>query len=69
MALALDELKDTDTVFDVEGFQYIADKDFIEKATPVKIDFSEYGFKLTSGLDLGAGGGCSGCGTSGEGCS
>ncbi len=71
MGLALDELKKTDDVYDIEGFQYIVDKEFMEKAAPIKVDFSRYGFKLTSGMDLGpeSGSGCSGCGTSEQGCS
>jgi hypothetical protein len=53
--------KDTDDVFDIDGFKYIVDKEFLIKATPIKVDFSEMGFKLDSGIDFGAG--CSGCGT------
>ncbi len=59
--MALDEPKDTDNVFDIDGFQYIVDKDFMEKAKFIKVDFSEMGFKLDSDIDFGAG--CSGCGT------
>jgi Fe-S cluster assembly iron-binding protein IscA len=61
--MALDEPKATDDVFDIDGFQYIVDKDFMEKAKPIKVDFSEMGFKLDSGIDFGSGSGCSGCGT------
>ena len=66
MALALDEAKNTDTVFEVGGHKYIADNEFLKAATPVMIDFNEMGFKVTSSLDLSAmGGGCSGCSSSG----
>jgi Fe-S cluster assembly iron-binding protein IscA len=61
--MALDEPKDTDDIFDIDGFQYIVDKDFIEKAKPIKVDFSEMGFKLDCAINFGAG--CSGCGTTG----
>ena len=61
LAMALDEPKETDDVFDIDGFKYIVDKEFLIKATPIKVDFSEMGFKLDSWIDLGAG--CSGCGT------
>jgi iron-sulfur cluster assembly protein len=61
--MALDEPKDTDDVFDIEGFQYIVDKDFMEKAKPIKVDFSEMGFKLDCAVDFGAASGCSDCGT------
>jgi iron-sulfur cluster assembly protein len=62
--MALDEPKDTDNVFNVNGFQFILDKDFYEKVKPVKVDFMGYGFKISSNIDLGAkaAGGCGGCG-------
>jgi Fe-S cluster assembly iron-binding protein IscA len=37
--MALDEPKDDDSVFDVNGFQFIMEKEFYEKAQPVKVDF------------------------------
>ena len=61
--MALDEPKTTDDVFDIDGFQYIVDKDFMEKAKPIKVDFSEMGFKLDCAIDFGEG--CSSCGTTG----
>jgi iron-sulfur cluster assembly protein len=62
--MALDEPKETDNVFNVNGFQFIVDKAFYEKVKPVKVDFMGYGFKISSGLELGAGAaaGCGGCG-------
>ena len=30
LAMALDESKDTDQVFDIDGFQFIVDKEFIK---------------------------------------
>lgn len=64
LAMALDEPKVSDDVFDIDGFQYIVDKDFLEKAKPIKVDFSEMGFKLDCGIDFGSASGCSSCGTS-----
>jgi iron-sulfur cluster assembly protein len=61
--MALDEPRETDQVFNVNGFKFIVDKDFYEKAKPVKVDFMGYGFRISSNLQLGAsgcGGGCSG---------
>jgi len=52
--MALDEPKETDNVFNVNGFQFILDKDFYEKVKPVKVDFMGYGFKISSNLELGA---------------
>ncbi|QTA88108.1 Uncharacterized protein dnm_041490 [Desulfonema magnum] len=57
--MALDEPKDTDNVYEVEGFKYIVDKDFMEKVEPIKVDFMDIGFKLTSSVDFGSG--CKSC--------
>ena len=59
--MALDEPKATDDIFDIEGFQYIVDKDFLEQAKPIKVDFSEIGFKLDCSIDFESG--CSDCGS------
>ena len=61
LSLALDEPKDSDDVYDVDGFQYVVDKEFLKKATPIKVDFREMGFSISSSIKLGAG--CSSCGT------
>lgn len=61
--MALDEPKESDTVYEIDGFTYIVDREFMEKAQPIKVDFTEMGFKLDSGIDFGAKSGCSGCGT------
>ena len=67
LAMALDEPKETDETFEVDGFKYIVDKDFLEKAKPIKIDFLEIGFKLTSSLVFDQSQGCAGsCSTGGE---
>ncbi|NNL78446.1 MAG: heme biosynthesis protein HemY, partial [Desulfobacterales bacterium] len=41
--MALDEPKETDDVYDVNGFQFVMDKDFGEKPKPVTVDFLGYG--------------------------
>ena len=64
--MALDEPNELDQEFDVEGFKYLVNKEFLDRVQPIKVDFHMYGFKLDCGVDLGAGGGCSGCGTSGS---
>ena len=63
MAMALDEPKDTDNVYDVNGFQFIMDKEFDEKAKPVTVDFLGYGFKISSSIDFGPASACSSCGS------
>ncbi|MFC1515155.1 hypothetical protein ACFL7E_00190 [Thermodesulfobacteriota bacterium] len=62
--MALDEQKDNDTVYDIDGFTYLVNQDFLEKAKPIKVDFLVHGFKLDCGLEFGPADGCSACGTS-----
>jgi iron-sulfur cluster assembly protein len=65
--MALDEPKDTDEVFEVNGYKYLVNKEFMEKAIPIKVDFAMYGFKLDCGMDFGSG--CGSCSTEGSCCS
>ena len=67
LAMALDEPKDSDNVIDVNGFQFIMDKEFFEKAKPVKVDFLGYGFSISSSIEFGPSA-CSSCGTAGNTC-
>ncbi|NOY70647.1 MAG: hypothetical protein GXP53_14365 [Deltaproteobacteria bacterium] len=60
--MVLDEPNEADEVFDVKGFQFIANKDFLRQAQPVTVDFSGIGFKINSSMDLGAAG-CGSCGS------
>ena len=59
--MVLDELKDTDEVFKVNGFTMLVDKDLHEQIKSVSVDYVNYGvgsgFKLTSEVPVG--GGCS----------
>ena len=52
LAMALDEPKENDKVFDVNGFQFIMENEFYEKAQPVKVDFLGYGFKIDSNIEF-----------------
>lgn len=68
--MALDEPKDSDNTYEIDGYKYIVDKSFMEKVQPINVDFSNYGFKVTCAVDFSAsGGGCSGCGSSSNCCS
>ena len=58
----VDEIKDTDTVFDIDGFQFIIDKDFLKEAKPIKVDYSRFGFQFDCSLEFEEG--CSGCASS-----
>jgi len=60
--MALDELKDTDTVFDIDGFQFIVDEDFLGEAAPIRVDFSHFGFQFDCAIEFE--GGCTACPTS-----
>ena len=63
MALALDEPKDTDDVFDVEGYSFLVDKELMAKAEQMTVDLTYMGFQVTSNLELGGGGCGSSCST------
>jgi iron-sulfur cluster assembly protein len=64
--MALDEPRDSDETFAVNGFTFLVNKDFLEKVKPIKVDFTGYGFKVDCGIQFGQGGGCSGCGSAGS---
>lgn len=66
VSMALDEKKESDSVFKFAGIEYLVDVAFLEEAKPIEIDFIETGFKVTTSLELG---GCSTCGTTGSCCS
>lgn len=60
LMLALDEVRDGDKTFDLEGFSFVVDEELLQEATPIHIDLTPMGFSLTSSLKLQGGGGC-GC--------
>ncbi|MFA9497219.1 MAG: IscA/HesB family protein [Deltaproteobacteria bacterium] len=62
LALDLDEPNDTDNVFDIDGFQFIVDKEFMKEAEPIKVDFTRSGFQFYCSLEFEEG--CSACATS-----
>ena len=66
LAMAMDETKETDSVFTYDGVNYIMETSLLEQALPVEIDFSGTGFKLNSSLELGSG--CNSCGSHGTCC-
>jgi hypothetical protein len=65
--MALDEPKETDNVYHVEGFTYVVDTEFMKKASPIRVDFSYMGFRLDSSINFDSG--CTSCGTKGSCCS
>lgn len=65
LMLALDEPREEDDTFDLDGLSFVVDKDLLAEAKPIHIDMTPMGFNLTSSLKLEGGGGCgcSSCGT------
>ena len=60
--MVLDEPKNTDSVFDINGFQFIIDEDLFIEARPIKVDFAHFGFQLDCALQFDEG--CTSCSTS-----
>ena len=58
--MALDEPKDNDDSFDLEGYTFLVEKDLMAKAQPITVDLTYMGFQVQSNLELGGGG----CGSS-----
>ena len=67
LALALDEPNDKDEAYDISGYKYVVDKELLEQAKPIKIDFMGMNFNITSSMVFE--GGCGSCGSSSSGCS
>ncbi len=67
--MALDEPKDNDETHEFNGFKFLVDKELQEKAQPIKVDFSGFGFKIDCGMVIEQAEGCSGCGTTSDCCS
>jgi iron-sulfur cluster assembly protein len=60
--MALDEPRDTDIAFDIDGFKYIVDKEFMKEAESIKVDFSGFGFQFDCAIEFDEG--CTACPTS-----
>ena len=60
--MVLDEPKESDDVFKVNGFTMFMDKDLHAQTKDVTVDYVTYGmgsgFKVTSEVPVGGGGGC-----------
>jgi len=70
IALAVDEKRDDDSIYEFAGVEYVIEKDFLNHAQPIEVDFQAMaGFTVTSNLQLSPGGGCGGCGSSDSCCS
>ncbi|MBF0100283.1 MAG: IscA/HesB family protein [Desulfobacterales bacterium] len=65
LVMALDEIKQNDAVYEISNISYIIDKAFLAKAEPIKVDFDEMGFSISSQIDLQSGS-CSSCSSAGS---
>jgi len=63
--LALDEPKENDETFDVDGYTFLVEKELMAKAQPIHVELTYMGFQVVSSLELG-GGSCSGSCSSGS---
>jgi iron-sulfur cluster assembly protein len=60
--MALDEPKENDEVHEFDDYKFVVEKDLQEKAQPIKVDFTGFGFKIDCHMEFGqAESSCSGC--------
>ena len=64
LALDVDEPKDTDDVFDIDGFQFVINRFLLKEAEPIKVDYTRSGFQFDCSLEFEDG--CSACSSSGD---
>jgi Fe-S cluster assembly iron-binding protein IscA len=65
LALALDEPKDDDKVFDEGKYAFCVNKELFDQTGDISIDLSYLGFTVDSANSVGGGGGCGGCASHG----
>ena len=60
LAIDVGEPRVTDCAYDINGFKFVIDKDFLKEAKPIKVDYNmRSGFQFDSELEFEAG--CSVC--------
>ncbi|MBA3036903.1 MAG: adhesin [Desulfobacterium sp.] len=64
MVMSLDEKRDNDSTFKVDGIEYLIDRDLMKQAQPINVDYASKGFIVTSNLKFDSG--CSSCGSGGS---
>jgi len=61
--MVLDEPKETDDVYKINGFTMLVDKELHGKTRNITVDYVSYGmgsgFRVVSEIPVGGGGGCS----------
>lgn len=61
--MALDEPRETDEVFEDNGFKFCIDKDLYAKAGGIKVDAGYMGFIVESDQPLSSSSNCGSCGS------
>ena len=65
MGLALDEPKDTDSVFDHDELKFLVEDSLMTRCGGIKVDFMDAGarsgFSIVSTIPLGGGSSCGSC--------
>ncbi len=64
--MALDKSTDADEMYEIDGHQFVVDKEFLEKAKPITIGVEGQGSKLGSAIEIEEG--CGGCGADAGSC-
>jgi iron-sulfur cluster assembly protein len=64
LVVGVDEQRDGDVTFAVDGLTYVVEREFFEKIKPVTVDFNENNFMVRSSMSFGEG--CSGCASPGS---
>lgn len=50
--MALDEPNDLDCRFDIEGFQFLINKEFLQKSYPVDVDYNGRSYKINLWVEI-----------------
>ena len=61
LVVGIDEKRDGDRTFEVDGLSYVIEHGFFEEIQPVTVDFANDNFSVTAAVTFGDG--CSGCGS------
>jgi len=64
LVVGMDEQRDGDRVFEVDGLTYVVEHGFFEQIKPVTLDFRNNAFTVRAAVSFGEG--CSGCGSAGS---
>jgi iron-sulfur cluster assembly protein len=59
--VALEKIRKSDAVFEIDGFQYIINKVLLKSVQPIKVDSDGFGFRI-SGKGISPHHGCGNCG-------